>query len=148
MAKKSKQQRKRSGNRSAPPPVSLTPSDPTATAVSGDGEAVATSVAEPIDSTGGTEVSPLLPDAPDITTPSASAPGRRVQRRDPAMAGRPGGRPTSSASALVALDPEDAAIPFDRVPYVPSDLRRVLIMAVIMLALIIVADVVVGNVVK
>jgi len=45
------------------------------------------------------------------------------------------------------LDTEDAAIPFDRVPYVPADLRRVLVIALMMVALIIIAAVVVTHVV-
>jgi hypothetical protein len=45
------------------------------------------------------------------------------------------------------LENEDAAIPFDRVPYVPADLRRVLVMALLMVALIIIAAVIVTHVV-
>ncbi len=51
-------------------------------------------------------------------------------------------------SYIQPLESEDAAIPFDRVPYVPADLRRVAIIAVLMIALIIVADIIVSNVVK
>ena len=36
----------------------------------------------------------------------------------------------SAAAMFLPLDSDDAAIPFDRVPYVPRDLRRVAIMAV------------------
>ncbi len=45
------------------------------------------------------------------------------------------------------LESEDAAIPFDRVPYVPSDLRRVGVMAALMVVLIIVAALIVSHVV-
>jgi hypothetical protein len=45
------------------------------------------------------------------------------------------------------LPPEDAAIPFDRVPYVPADLKRVAIMAVMMIVVIIIAAVVVSHIV-
>jgi hypothetical protein len=45
------------------------------------------------------------------------------------------------------LDSDDAAIPFDHVPYVPADLRRVLMMAVLMVVLIVIAAVVVTHVV-
>jgi hypothetical protein len=38
-----------------------------------------------------------------------------------------------------ALDSDDPAIPFDRVPYVPSDLRRVAVIASIMVVLILIA---------
>jgi hypothetical protein len=46
------------------------------------------------------------------------------------------------------LPPDDAAIPFDRVPYVPGDLRRVLVIAALMVVLVVIADVVISNVVK
>ncbi len=47
---------------------------------------------------------------------------------------------------IAPLDTDDAAIPFDRVPYVPGDLRRVAIIAVVMVFLIIIADLVVTHV--
>jgi len=46
------------------------------------------------------------------------------------------------------LEPDDAAIPFDRVPYVPADLRRVAVMAGVMIVVIIIAAVIVSHVVK
>ena len=46
------------------------------------------------------------------------------------------------------LETEDAAIPFDRVPYVPADLRRVAITAGLMIVLILIAAVVVTHVVQ
>ena len=84
---------------------------------------------------------------------------RRVGRIDPAAAAaaaaaqRPGqrqrgGRTTATAAMFEPLPPEDASIPFDRVPYVPGDLRRVLTIAGLMVVLIIVADVVINAVVK
>ena len=45
------------------------------------------------------------------------------------------------------LESEDAAIPFDRVPYVPADLRRVAMMAAAMVVLIIIAALVVSHLV-
>ena len=45
------------------------------------------------------------------------------------------------------LESDDAAIPFDRVPYVPADLRRVAVMAVCMVVLIIIAALIVSRVV-
>jgi len=45
------------------------------------------------------------------------------------------------------LDSEDPAIPFDRVPYVPSDLRRVALIATAMVVLILIAWAIVTNVV-
>ena len=83
---------------------------------------------------------------------------RRIGRVDPAQTGtgqraaqqrgRSGGRTLSTAAMFEPLPPEDAAIPFDRVPYVPGDLRRVLIIAAVMIVLIVVADIVVNSVVK
>jgi hypothetical protein len=73
--------------------------------------------------------------------------GRRVGRIDPASARRL--RPQQRQQQTFApLDPEDPAIPFDRVPYVPGDLRRVAIMAGVMVLLIIVAALVVTHTVS
>jgi hypothetical protein len=80
----------------------------------------------------------------------ASGPGRRRVERVGASA--PITRPRSTRGQtqgyIQALESEDAAIPFDRVPYVPADLRRVAIIAGLMIVLIIVADIIVSNVVK
>lgn len=68
---------------------------------------------------------------------------RRIQRINPAVAARPGRAQTrmqvSAAALFQPLESEDAAIPFDRVPYVPRDLRRVAIMASLMVVLILIA---------
>jgi hypothetical protein len=45
------------------------------------------------------------------------------------------------------LDSDDPAIPFDRVPYVPSDLRRVATIAALMVVLILIAWAIVSRVV-
>ena len=45
------------------------------------------------------------------------------------------------------LDSDDPAIPFDRVPYVPADLRRVAVIAALMVVLILIAWVVVSHVI-
>jgi hypothetical protein len=89
------------------------------------------------------------------TSPSATASERRrVGRVDPtAPPQRPGqraksGRTLSTAAMFEPLPTEDPAIPFDRVPYVPGDLRRVLAIAGVMVVLVVVADVVVNAVVK
>jgi hypothetical protein len=85
---------------------------------------------------------------------ATSSERRRVGRIDPtATAQRPGQRPKSgralsTAAMFEPLPPDDAAIPFDRVPYVPGDLRRVLVIAGLMIILVVVADVVVNAVVK
>jgi hypothetical protein len=78
---------------------------------------------------------------------TAPAGARRVGRLDPAGVA---GRRTTKAqqkqqSSFPPLDPEDPAIPFDRVPYVPADLRRVAIMAGFMVVLIMIAAVVVTH---
>ena len=52
----------------------------------------------------------------------------------------------SAAAMFLPLDSDDAAIPFDRVPYVPRDLRRVAIMAALMIVLILIAAVVVTRI--
>ena len=70
---------------------------------------------------------------------------RRVGRIDPATAGRRLKPQQKQQVAFAPLDPEDPSIPFDRVPYVPADLRRVAIMAGFMVALIIIAAFVVTH---
>ena len=52
----------------------------------------------------------------------------------------------SAAALFMPLESDDAAIPFDRVPYVPRDLRRVAIMASLMIVLILIAAVVVTRI--
>jgi hypothetical protein len=71
--------------------------------------------------------------------------GRRVGRIDPASGARRLRPQQKQQQTFAPLDPDDPAIPFDRVPYVPGDLRRVAIMASLMVVLIIVAAVVVTH---
>ena len=82
---------------------------------------------------------------------AAPVPGRRRIERVSAVAvqrqGRQGRPPANAAAMFQPLDSDDAAIPFDRVPYVPADLRRVAVMAVCMVALIIIAALIVSHVV-
>jgi len=76
---------------------------------------------------------------------------RRIERVSAVAAVRPvrQGRPPANAAAMFQpLESDDAAIPFDRVPYVPADLRRVAVMAVCMVALIIIAALIVSHVVS
>jgi hypothetical protein len=101
-------------------------------------------------------------DLDTLASPAAAAatevgPRRRVERVSPAAApalgvsaGTLARRPQRGQSSgfIEPLESDDAAIPFDRVPYVPADLRRVAIIAAVMIALIIVADIIVSNVVK
>jgi hypothetical protein len=78
--------------------------------------------------------------------PAASASRRRVERLNPAAQPRSGGRQVSTAAMFLPLESDDAAIPFDRVPYVPRDLRRVAIMASLMIVLILIAAFVVTRI--
>jgi hypothetical protein len=71
---------------------------------------------------------------------------RRVERLNPAAQPRPLRGQQSAAAMFLPLDSDDAAIPFDRVPYVPRDLRRVAIMASLMIVLILIAAFVVTRV--
>ena len=96
-----------------------------------------------------TPATPTPATAGPVTTAS---PRRRIERLSQATpqatrAGRPGRGPSNAAALFQPLDTEDAAIPFDRVPYVPADLRRVAVIALMMVGLIIVAAIVVTHVV-
>jgi hypothetical protein len=71
---------------------------------------------------------------------------RRVERVNPAAQPRQLRGQQSAAAMFLPLDSDDAAIPFDRVPYVPRDLRRVAIMASLMIVLILIAAFVVTRV--
>ncbi|GAC1339187.1 MAG: hypothetical protein NVSMB29_06140 [Candidatus Dormibacteria bacterium] len=57
-------------------------------------------------------------------------------------------RPGSLSAGFEPLDPGDPSIPYDRVPYVPADLRRVAMIAGAMILLILLADLIVSNAVK
>jgi hypothetical protein len=82
--------------------------------------------------------------AMDAATDQSSR--RRVQRLNPTAPIRPGRGQVSAAALFQPLDSDDAAIPFDRVPYVPRDLRRVAIMASLMVVLILIAAFVVTRI--
>jgi hypothetical protein len=81
---------------------------------------------------------------------ATSDPARRRVERLSGVTPAPRARPprTQQAGYIQPLESEDAAIPFDRVPYVPADLKRVAVIAGIMIALILIADIIVSNVVK
>jgi len=86
--------------------------------------------------------------------PSAVEGRRRIERLTPAAAARasgppprPGRGPANAAAMFQPLETDDAAIPFDRVPYVPSDLRRVALIAAAMIVLIVIAAIIVSHVV-
>ena len=93
----------------------------------------------------------IVESEPDVAaadeTLAASAARRRVERLSPAVAQpRSNSRQVSTAALFLPLESDDAAIPFDRVPYVPRDLRRVAIMASLMIVLILVAAFVVTRI--
>jgi hypothetical protein len=150
MAKKTRRQKQRAAARRGGPPaagLSAAPGNsfaPTAPLAADLWPVVGTTQVE------SEEVETALPDAPASTgarrriervTQTAAAQANRTAQR-------PGRGPGNSAAMFQPLDSDDAAIPFDRVPYVPADLRRVGIMAALMVVLIIVAALIVSNLVK
>jgi hypothetical protein len=82
-----------------------------------------------------TKKTKAAPPASTTAAPAAPRPRRRVERAGSAL----GGTRASRRAEFADLDPEDAAIPLTRVPYVTSDLRRVTVMAVLIIVLIIVS---------
>jgi len=92
--------------------------------------------------------------APSVSAAAQPAPmgaRRRIERLStPATPAQPTRQARGASSAVAMfepLPPDDAAIPFDRVPYVPADLRRVAIMAGVMVVVIIIAAVIVSHIV-
>jgi hypothetical protein len=135
MAKKTRKQKQRAVQRRPGPSVA----PPTATAPTG--VAVEAEDLQPAASAAGSVA---------VDLGSADTARRRVERVSPTAAPVGRARPArgQNTSYIQPLESEDAAIPFDRVPYVPADLRRVAVIAAMMIALIIIADIVVSNVVK
>ena len=132
MAKKTRKQKQRAATRRPGMPAAAAPDDIAAATAEADAGALAVTTV------------PVVPVAVDadptrrrVERVSGLTPGLRVR---PARSQAPG--------YIQPLESDDAAIPFDRVPYVPADLRRVAIIAGIMIALIIIADIIVSNVVK
>jgi hypothetical protein len=150
MAKKTRKQKQRAvARRPSPAFRPMTSGAPGAAAATG------TAPAEPADDTDDADVSEAQPVANAaasvaVDIPTSDPGRRRVERVGAASA--PTARPRSTRGQtqgyIQALESDDAAIPFDRVPYVPADLRRVAIIAGLMIVLIIVADIIVSNVVK
>jgi hypothetical protein len=149
MAKKTRKQKQRAVTRRPSPSFRpLTSGAPGAAAATGTAPTGAADV-EDIEVV--EEPQPVADAAASVAVDiPASGPGRRRVERVGASA--PITRPRSTRGQtqgyIQALESEDAAIPFDRVPYVPADLRRVAIIAGLMIVLIIVADIIVSNVVK
>jgi hypothetical protein len=162
MARKTRKQKQRAAARRQPPSIP---------GGAGLGQAAAGPVAldEPTldqeqeqapaaeDSPAGAQL-PVLsePAAPGAAAPRPVAPltgaggRRRIERlRSPAPA--PAGRarvPSNAASMFAPLESDDAAIPFDRVPYVRADLRRVAVIAGLMVVVIVIAAIVVSHIVS
>jgi hypothetical protein len=149
MAKKTRKQKQRAVTRRPSPSFRpLTSGAPGAAAATGTAR---TGAADIEDMEVVEEPQPLADAAASVAVDiPASGPGRRRVERVGASAPLPRPRSTRGQTQgyIQALESEDAAIPFDRVPYVPADLRRVAIIAGLMIVLIIVADIIVSNVVK
>jgi hypothetical protein len=152
MAKKTRRQKQRAATRRAAPPApTARPSSPPDNAVA----ATAPLAADLWPTVGSTQVESEEVETSLADPPASAGPRRRIERVTQTATAqvarttqRPGRGPANSAALFQPLDSDDAAIPFDRVPYVPADLRRVGIMAALMVALIIVAALIVSNVVK
>jgi hypothetical protein len=87
---------------------------------------------------------------PVVPMPAAGGGRRRIERLSSPATSAPTRQarvPSTAATMFAPLESDDAAIPFDRVPYVPADLRRVAVIAGLMLILIIIAAVVVSHIV-
>jgi hypothetical protein len=157
MAKKTRKQKQRSATRRPGAPAPATPA-----AANGQAAAPASAAARPAQSRVLPEtVFPVAGDAPEIESEPVdeeepaeavaavaadTSARRRVQRVNPALQPRAPRGQMSAAAMFMPLESDDAAIPFDRVPYVPRDLRRVAIMASLMVVLILIAAVVVTRI--
>jgi hypothetical protein len=155
MAKKTRKQKQRAATRRPGAPAPATPGAATR-------QAAAPATARPVQTRvlpdtvlplAGTELEiesePIDVEQPEeavaaIATDTSAR--RRVQRVNPAAQPRIPRGQMSAAAMFQPLESEDAAIPFDRVPYVPRDLRRVAIMASLMVVLILIAAVVVTRI--
>jgi hypothetical protein len=86
------------------------------------------------------------PEEPVAVAANDATARRRVQRVNPATQPRTMRGPVSAAAMFLPLETDEAAIPFDRVPYVPKDLKRVAVMAALMVVLILIAAFVVTRI--
>jgi hypothetical protein len=133
MAKKTRKQKQRAATRRPGMPATAAPDGIAPATAEGDAGVVAVTTVPAVP----VAVVDADPTRRRVERVSGLTPGLRVR---PARSQAPG--------YIQPLESDDAAIPFDRVPYVPADLRRVAIIAGIMVALIIIADIIVSNVVK
>jgi hypothetical protein len=150
MAKRTRKQKQRAVTRRPSTPQPLTSGAPGAPSAVAPTRTAATGAAVEDDLEPAVIASPDAAASVAVQIPASESGRRRVERV--AAAGAPVARPRSTRGQtqgyIATLESDDAAIPFDRVPYVPADLRRVAIIAALMIALIIVADIIVSNVVK
>ena len=152
MAKKTRKQKQRAATRRVGVRSPLAPGQ--AIDVAGTDSAEPDVEGDASNGTATAVTTPLVSSATIATATSVAAggpPRRRIERLSDAPAARAGRStrgPSNAAALFQPLEAEDAAIPFDRVPYVPADLRRVAVMAVVMVVLILVAALVVTHVVQ
>jgi hypothetical protein len=148
MAKKTRKQKQRNAARR---PAGAAPARP-----------LVATTARPVAGSAGLDRAETPAGAAPVVVSTEEVPGAETARR---RVGRVGPAPASStmsrqqrasiksarfgtAAAMVEpLDSDDPAIPFDRVPYVPSDLRRVAMIATLMVVLILIAWAIVSKVV-
>ena len=152
MAKKTRKQKQRTAARH---PVGVAPARPVAGPVgtplaSGAVRTFATDVVEvsppratPVAAAVGRPAETTRRRVERVTPASASSIAAGRQQRATAKSARFG----TAAAMVEPLDSDDPAIPFDRVPYVPADLRRVAVIATIMVILILIAWAIVSKVV-
>jgi hypothetical protein len=152
MAKKTRKQKQRTATRrpSGAAPARPVAGPATAQLSTGASRSVATAVDDQIPA-GATPVAAAAADQPEgarrrverVTPASAASIAASRQQRASVKSARFG----TAASMVEPLDSDDPAIPFDRVPYVPADLRRVAVIATIMVILILIAWAIVSKVV-
>jgi hypothetical protein len=151
MAKKTRKQKQRTAARR---PAGVAPARPVAGPASAPlAGVVSRTVAADVVEVSPPRAAPVATSAGGLTEPTR----RRVERVTPASASSMAASRQQRASAKSArfgtaaalvepLDTDDPAIPFDRVPYVPSDLRRIAMIASIMVILILIAWAIVSKV--
>ena len=154
MAKKTRKQKQRAATHR---PVEAAPGRPVAAATAA--RPALASAARGGSPSAAREVHPAPEPPLEDAAPPAAVPEpqrRRVGRISPAGSAlvaapqRPAPRSArfgTAAGMVQPLETDDPAIPFDRVPYVPADLRRVAVIAGLMVVLILIAWAIVARVV-
>jgi hypothetical protein len=138
MAKKTRKQKQRATRR----PTPTVPARPITTvieaALDGSASVVAASVvdSEPVRAAAPVAAAEGVRRRVERVAPAGPSAVSVRQQRQAAHTSRYAG---SSAANIGTLETDDPAIPFDHVPYVPADLRRVAVMASVMVVLILIA---------